>query len=283
MEARMLKTVALIAALLFPCAALAQTPSAPPEPIRVMIIGAPHFDNPGRDINNGRVDPVTTPAKQAELAAVATGLARFRPTAIALERVAADPATLRDQNWPAYSADDLLTDADERVQIGYRLAAQANVDRVYAIDEQSETRSYFPFGPVMAWLEARGRTGDFERLNAPVAAESRAMEERQRTESLGSILAYKSSREHPVSGDRSARFHYSLLGFGDGVEQPGAALNAGWYERNARIFTKLMAVAQPGDRIVVVFGSGHAYWLRHFVENTPGFELVDPAPYLLAD
>jgi hypothetical protein len=283
MEARMLKTVALIVALLCPCAALAQTRSAPPEPIQVMIIGAPHFDNPGRDLNNSRIDPVTTPDKQAELAAVTTGLARFRPTAIALERVAADPATLRDQNWPAYSADDLLTDADERVQIGYRLAAQAGVDRVYAIDEQSETRDYFPFGPVMAWLEARDRASDFERLNAPIAAESRAMEERQRTESLGSILAYKSSREHPVSGDRSAQFHYGLLGFGDGVEQPGAALNAGWYERNARIFTKLMAVAQPGDRIVVIFGSGHAYWLRHFAENTPGFELVDPASYLFAD
>lgn len=276
----MLKTVALIAALLLPAAALAQTPSAPPEPIQVMIIGAFHFGNPGRDLNNARIDPVTTPAKQAELAAVATGLARFQPTAIALERVAADPATLRDQNWPAYSADDLLTDADERVQIGYRLAAQAGVDRVYAVDEQSETRDYFPFGPVMAWLEAHDRKADFERLNAPIAADSRDLETRQRTESMGSLLAHMSSRDHPIVGDRADEFHYSLLAFGDGLDRPGAALNAGWYERNARIFSKLMSVAKPGDRIVVVFGAGHAYWLRHFAENTPGFELVDPAPYL---
>lgn len=29
-----------------------------------------------------------------------------------------------------------------------------------------------------------------------------------------------------------------------------------------------------------VYGAGHAYWLRHFIENTPGIRLVDPAPYL---
>lgn len=281
----MLKTVVLITALLFPFAASAQAPTqAPdPEPVQVMVIGAFHFGNPGRDLNNSRIDPVTTPDKQAELAAVATGLARFRPTAIALERNAADPATLRDQNWPNYSAADLLTNPDERVQIGYRLAALTGIDRVYAIDESSETRDYFPFGPVMAWLEAHGRKADFDRLNAPIAASSRELETRQRTESMGSLLAYMSSRDHPVSGDRADEFHYALLAFGDGLDRPGAALNAGWYERNARIFSKLMSVAEPGDRIVVVFGAGHAYWLRHFAENTPGFELVDPAPYLTAD
>lgn len=71
-----------------------------------------------------------------------------------------------------------------------------------------------------------------------------------------------------------------MLGFGDALSQPGAELNAGWYERNAKIFAKLMMVAKPGDRIVIVYGAGHAYWLRHFIENTPGFQLVDPAPYL---
>lgn len=33
---------------------------------------------------------------------------------------------------------------------------------------------------------------------------------------------------------------------------------------------------------VVVFGAGHAYWLRHFVEQTPGYRLVEPNLYLSA-
>ena len=193
----MLKALALIAALAVPSVALAQAAPSP-EPIRVMIVGTVHFGNPGQDLNNVEMDPVTTPAKQAELAAVAEGLARFQPTAVAVECQAADPATLLDHRYPAFTPAMLLADTNRS--------------------------------------------------------------------------------DHPIHGSLS--FYYGLLTFGDGVEQPGADLNAGWYERNARIFVKLMTVARPGDRIVVVYGAGHAYWLRHFVENTPGFELVDPVPWL---
>jgi hypothetical protein len=275
----MLKTLALIAALAVPSAALAQA-SPPPEPVRVMIVGTVHFDNPGQDLNNATMDPVTTPAKQAELAAVAAGLARFHPTAVAVEREAADPSTLLDQRYPAFTPDMLLTNPDERYQVAYRLAHNEGLDRVYAIDEQGGEgrRDYFPFGKVSDWFTAHHREAGFEALNSQIAAYTADLEVRQRTVTIGALLADTNRPDHPVHG--SLGFYYGLLTFGDGVDQPGAELNAGWYERNARIFVKLMSVARPGDRIVVVFGAGHAYWLRHFVQNTPGFELVDPVPYL---
>jgi hypothetical protein len=37
--------------------------------------------------------------------------------------------------------------------------------------------------------------------------------------------------------------------------------------------------AQPADRIVLIFGAGHACWLRHFAA-TPGFERVEPGESL---
>lgn len=39
-------------------------------------------------------------------------------------------------------------------------------------------------------------------------------------------------------------------------------------------------MAKPGERILVLFGAGHSYWLRHFASSTPGFTSVDPMPYL---
>jgi len=36
----------------------------------------------------------------------------------------------------------------------------------------------------------------------------------------------------------------------------GAELNAYWYMRNAKIFSKLMTASRPGDRIVVVLVAG---------------------------
>ena len=50
--------------------------------------------------------------------------------------------------------------------------------------------------------------------------------------------------------------------------------------RNAKIFSKLVQVTKPGDRVVIVYGAGHKFWLDHFAENTPGFTRVDPLPYL---
>ena len=57
-------------------------------------------------------------------------------------------------------------------------------------------------------------------------------------------------------------------------------MNAAWYLRNAKIFAKLTQIAQPGDRVLVVFGAGHAFWLRHFAEQTPGFSLAEPKEFL---
>lgn len=59
-----------------------------------------------------------------------------------------------------------------------------------------------------------------------------------------------------------------------------AELIAYYYMRNAKIFSKLIDVTEPGDRVVVVYGAGHKHWLEHFIRNMPGFELVDPIPYL---
>jgi hypothetical protein len=76
------------------------------------------------------------------------------------------------------------------------------------------------------------------------------------------------------------QFYYGLLPLGDQKDQPGADLNAAWYHRNAKIFAKLTQIARPGDRVLVVFGSGHAFWLRHLAQNTPGFTLAEPNDYL---
>lgn len=274
----MLKILALAATLVVPSTTLAQT--ATPEPVQVMIVGTFHFDNPGQDLNNASIDPVTTPAKQGELAAIAEGLRRFRPTAVAVERDARDTATLLDHRYPEFTPEMLLTNADERVQIGYRLAALEGLERVYAIDETGGEgeRDYFPFGMVAAWIEAHGRQAEWQAMNAQVAAFTEDLTRRQRTETLGTLLADVNRHDHPFNGNIG--FYYGLLRFGDAVDQPGAELNAAWYERNAKIFAKLMLVAHPGDRIVVVYGAGHAYWLRHLVGGMPGFVLVDPVPYL---
>lgn len=275
----MLKVLAALAVLALPVAAVAQTP--PPEPVQVMVLGVPHLDNPGRDVNNARIDPVTTPEKQVQLARIAEDLARFRPTAIAIERLAHDPSTMIDPRYAEYQPDWLLTQPDERIQIGYRLAALAGVDRVYAVDEKDREGQpgYFPYGAVVAWAQANDRADDLQALGGVARGFLAEMESRQRTETLGRLLADVNAPDAPMSS-ANASMYYRFLEYGSGDQLPGAELNGRWYTRNAMIFARLMQVARPGDRIVLMFGAGHAYWLRHFASTTPGYVLVEPTDYL---
>ncbi|MFN3931183.1 MAG: DUF5694 domain-containing protein [Brevundimonas sp.] len=273
----MLKILAALAVLALPTTAVAQTPE--PEPVEVMILGTYHFDNPGRDLHNARIDSVLTPDKQAQLEAVVDGMARFRPTAVAVERVAIDQTTMLDHRYPAFTPGHLLTNADERVQIGYRLAHRAGLTRVYAIDEQEGDGepTYFPFEAVHDWAQANGGAEALAAMHATIAAKVADLEQRQRTRDVGSVLAYMNG---PVPAAEDKAFHYALMQFGAGDDQPGAVLNGRWFTRNAEIFARLMQAAEPGDRIVVVYGAGHASWLREMVQTTPGFRLIEPDDYL---
>jgi hypothetical protein len=104
------------------------------------------------------------------------------------------------------------------------------------------------------------------------------IEQGLKTKSIGGVLADVNAPKF----DGGISGYYELLKVGGTEEQPGADLNAMWYLRNAKIFGKLMAVAKPGDRVLVVYGHGHNYWLRHLASETRGYRNVDPVPYLKA-
>jgi len=261
---------------------LVTAPARAAEPIQVMVLGTFHFANPGEDKVNSKIDPVTTPGKQAELAELADRLARFRPTLIAVERVAPDQSALLDDRYPSFKPEDLLKNPDERVQIGYRLARQSGLPRVYAIDEMAGPGEpdYFPFEPVQAWAQAHGRMAEIEALFGPAQAAAAQLESEQKTRPLYDLLADVNAPDHPVFIKGQGAGYYQLLAMGAGRDLPGADLNARWYARNARIFAKLTQVARPGDRVLIVYGAGHNYWLRHFASETAGFRLVEAGPFL---
>lgn len=246
-------------------------------PIQVLVLGTYHMGNPGQDVVNMEAEDVTSTRRQGELAQLAETLAAFEPTLIAVES-ATDAPGLVDRGFAAFDpAKDLATERDETVQIAYRLAALADVDRVVAIDVHEGEISFFPFEAVTAFAEKAGRSHEVDELVAYFGAKAAAFEEEQSGSTITELLLDQNDPE-TLEHDHRA-FYYGMLSMGDESEQPGAALNYGWYARNALIFARLMAVAKPGDRIVVVYGAGHAYWLRHFVEESPGYELVELAEY----
>jgi hypothetical protein len=256
----------------------AATAAEPAAPIAVMVLGSYHFDSPGLDLVNTKVDDVLKPQRQEELQALSDALATFRPTKIVVERVAKTPALL-DHRYAEFTPADLGKNRDERYQIAYRLAQRLGMKTVYAIDEDPGPGEpdYFPFDKVAAWAKANGAQA---KVDAALEEVKSVVAETERLQQEGSIAHVLAAMNRPERTEADQTFYYKVLALGDTEAQPGADLNAMWYLRNAKIFAKLMLVAKPGDRVLVVYGSGHNYWLRHFARTAPGYRAVDPTPYL---
>jgi hypothetical protein len=261
-------------------AAIAVRPAtAADQTVEVMVLGTYHMSNPGLDVNNTRADDVLTARRQQELAALILALAEFKPTKILIETQAPGP-TFVDAGYTKFTPAQLNTNANEITQVAYRLAHHLGHSQVFGIDEQPGPGEpdYFPFGPLQQFLASTGQTSELERMNEPIRAEIARFEAMQRESSVAQLLAHMNAPNSLYS--KIGPFYYESLRFGDGERQPGADLNGGWYLRNAKIFAKLTHVATAGDRVIVIFGAGHNYWLRHFTSETPGFVLVEPGPYL---
>lgn len=266
--------VALVASLALAASAPAFSAAAP---VQILVLGTYHMDNPGQDLVNVRAADVLTPQRQAELAAVATALAQFKPTVIAVERITAAPGYV-DQHYSRFSESDLASKRDERVQIGYRVARIAGLQTVHGIDEQPAAGEpdYFPFEKVQASARARGQDAA---LGALLEQAGRTVAEfggRQEKSTIAELL--RDANDERGLADPS--LYYALLGLDAGEDQPGAELLGYWYMRNAKIVAKLSDVVQPGDRVLVVFGAGHKHWIEQIARNTPGFEVVDATQYL---
>ncbi len=269
---------ALIASLLALCFAAQpafaeDSAGQAPEPVRVMVLGVYHFANPGADLNNAKVDDVLTPQRQKELAALAETLKTFQPTVVAVEASAEPPYA--DTGYSGFKPADLTKERNEVVQIGYRVAHAADIDRVYAIDEQPSEGEpdYFPYDRVHQQAK---ETGDAERLEtmSDYGSLIAEFEEQQKSQSVPELLQFWNSGRFPD------HFYWNVMTIGEGEKQTGAELAAYWFMRNAKIFNKLVQVTKPGDRVILVYGAGHGAWLREIVERTPGYILEPTMPYL---
>ncbi len=255
----------------------AVTPPSLSDVVQIMVLGTYHFDNPGLDLVNVAADDVLAERRQSELKLVAERLAAFQPTAVAVEKVPRG-GSLIDPGFAQFTEADLTADRNEIVQIGYRVAHQQGIDRVYAVDAQDGEIEFFPFDRVQRFAE---KTGQMDLVNSKIAqiqAEVEAIADDRKATPMYELLARENDAERTQR--MHSNFYYGLLKLADAEEQPGAALNYGWYARNALIFANIAASSQPGDRILVIYGSGHNYWLQHFAETMPGFQFVDPGPYL---
>ena len=249
--------------------------------IEVMVVGAFHMHNPGRDEQNVDVDSVLTGRRQAELDDLVSALAAFRPTKVMVEMMAPQPGYAIAE-YETFSSDLLKNDPNEIVQIGYRLAHRLGLEHVQGIDVQAKAgeEDYFPIDRVRAAAARSGQSEILAELDKSVGEWAQKFSASQSERTIANLF-YEINQPDFVGNQR---YYDLMLAIAAEDDLAGAYINARWYSRNVQIFAKLMRVATPGDRVVVIYGVGHVPWLRHFAQTIDGYTYVDPLPYLaLAD
>jgi hypothetical protein len=240
----------------------------------VMILGTYHMANPGLDQHNVRADDVLLPKRQRELANVADALAKFKPTLVAVESPAKGGMAAKVDKYNSYLHGTLDDSRNEVVQVGFRLAKTMALPEVWGIDVEGD----FPYDAVKQFANAHPPLPErLDAMNAPVERMLDGLNRVLKTGTIGAALRYMNEPSRITDGHG---FYRTLLLFGAGPEQPGAALLDAWTARNNAICARLVQLAKRDDRIVVVYGSGHAYLLRQCVREMPGYKLIEVNDYL---
>lgn len=133
-------------------------------------------------------------------------------------------------------------------------------------------------GTVQAWAQEHDQMGELGAMFAWAQEYIGGKDAEVANCSIAGRLNFHNDPTLTAEGHR--KLYYGMMRFGDADQQVGAELNSYWYMRNAKMFAKADLVAEPGDRILMIVGSGHKYWLDHFVTESEGYALVDARPYL---
>lgn len=239
-----------------------------------MILGVAHLVA-RRDVHNSVFeDSPLSPKRQAQVAEIVERLARFRPTKVLVEMEMGDPVLKRQ--YREYLAKKFALPANEVYQFGFKLAAHAGNGTIYPIDAQGPSLiddTTQSGKRIYAYLTKHFSDVDDAVFNRYLARD----DDLEKHGTYLELLRFLNT-DAAIRANASA---YSVIdGMGRNVDDAGAAYVSQWYARNCYIFSNILSVIRPGDRVVVMMGQGHEYLLREFVRLNPHLRDVDPLEYL---
>lgn len=266
----MIRLLVLLVAV-WPFLAQAQAPAAAALPAKVILLGLFHFDNPGLDAVKYTPLDVLKPEPQAYLAALAERLAAFAPTRVVLEYPASSDAVINGR-YAEFRQGRFELRKNEIYQLGFRVARAAGLERVHGFDAAA------PPGEVRLWAYLDQAPEFNAKLMARFEAESRRQQQMHETKSLREILLNANSAEEDLR-NKGLYMLLNPVGADNGLFY-GADASADWWQRNLRMYALLQRLAAPGERVLVIAGSGHTAVLRDFLRADGERQEVDVKGFL---
>lgn len=267
---RRLVHAAVLVALAAPLTALASGPGEEHLP-HVMILGTYHMGNPNQDVYNAESDDVRSPKRQKELAELVRLLARFRPTKILVE--APYGSTKIEEQYRRYLAGTFELPSNEREQIAFPLAKLTGA-RIVPIDVSGA----FDLDPVATAASTYGQTATLETVMNTGKVYVDELNAHIKTGTIVETLRWMNADARVDEGER---LYLRAVAIGKGDNYAGATLTAGWHERNLKIFANIVReTSSPDERLLVVYGAGHAKLLTEFAMDSGMYVVERPSGYL---
>lgn len=222
--------------------------------------------NPGLDAFNMKADDVSSTKRQKEIEEFSQLLATFKPTIICTE-VKLDRQQKLDENYQAYLTGKAELRKNELDQIAFRLGKKLGHSKLYAIDADAP----FEMDTVVKTAQKYQFTKFLELLQKMPGF----MQEENKKLYQSTITEFYQYINSDDYNRMSHGFYLDMAAIGKDGNYAGADLVADWYKRNLRIYKNLMALnPKPEDRVLILYGAGHAKILQDLVEDSSGLELV---------
>jgi len=245
----------------------------PMEKAQILVVGTFHMDYPNLDVikitDEDKIDILMEP-KKTELTELINYIKIFKPTKIAIE---AFPDWNATEKLSKYKNGAYKNERDERFQIAMRLASELDLDTIYSIDAES-------FDPEIEKLDSVYyqnliKDFDFESDDPYLKLYKEFYSYNNKLVSKMNLLDYFKY----INSEEYHKMDYGGYLVGDfklDSTRGADILSIWWYNRNLRIFRNLQEITTSvNDRILVVFGNGHASILRQLIQCSPEYEYIE--------
>jgi hypothetical protein len=252
------------------------------QEVDVLTLATFHFAFHNRDIqkieNDDQIN-VLKPEHQNEIEKIAGMISTFKPTIIAIE---VDPIqqTKIDSLYNDYLNGKYQLSREESEQIGFRLAKQNNIKKLYCVNDWGKLPEQINNVVYGNDTFARQKFMDFF-YNNPDSLKIYEKEDVYKTKGILEELRELNSDvflKKDLGNYLISVFKYET----DENEFFGVDFTTGWwFNRNLKIFRNIQKIpTKPDDRILVIYGSGHMNILNILFDASPEYRLVKANDYL---
>ncbi|WKN30346.1 DUF5694 domain-containing protein [Porifericola rhodea] len=239
---------------------------------KVAVLGMFHFVSKNNTVSQNFTE-VYSERRQREIEELVASLRQYQATKIAVERPYRTEDEL-NQAYQAYLQGAYDLSAEETDQVAFRLAKALGHKQLYLVYHPVD----FDFERLQKYARQEGQDSVIRKVisNAEELANT-----------YDSIAEEKGIQEAvyflnlPESINKN-HYGYQLLSeLGDEHHQPGKEETDNWYQSNVAIFNNIRKLASlTNDRVLVIYGQGHAKILNQLVEKSPELELTSLTDYL---